>query len=380
MKKTQTGFGAALAIGFSLLGLGATAADASFAYQGQLRVVPGTGDSISNSMRTLVFNLYTNETAGASVWQRTVPVSIETDGSFSIDVSDLTGSREPGAPETSLVEALDMGWTAGGLYVGVTDVEVGREFPRTKMAVLPTANCAVFAEGPLTDTFEVGGRVAAQSISASDSFTASNVTVYGVTSVGDLATKNLRVLGATAIREGLEADGGVMAIDVAIGDSLTAGDTKVSRVDVSSADFTVNGRVPLCAAGMIMMWTGSTDQIPEGWELCDGHKVTDPDAIIKTTPDLTGRFLMGTSSDSSSVGGARTVALDERHLPEHKHTFTFGWHGWAGSSQNKKYALAEVSHYGGHDRWDMTTEPAGASQPHENLPPYYAVYYIIKVK
>jgi microcystin-dependent protein len=42
--------------------------------------------------------------------------------------------------------------------------------------------------------------------------------------------------------------------------------------------------------GGIIMWSGSIDEIPDGWALCDGEKHNG-----KHTPDLRGRFIVGYS-------------------------------------------------------------------------------------
>ena len=76
--------------------------------------------------------------------------------------------------------------------------------------------------------------------------------------------------------------------------------------------------------GMIMLWKGSVNNVPQGWALCDG---------TKDTPDLRGRFVLGANptdwpvaKDSSlsvnqidNKGGAETVTLTVDQIPEHNH-------------------------------------------------------------
>lgn len=45
------------------------------------------------------------------------------------------------------------------------------------------------------------------------------------------------------------------------------------------------------------MWAGLIASIPSGWALCDGNN---------GTPNLSGRFIKGTSSNPGSTGGAAT--------------------------------------------------------------------------
>lgn len=94
--------------------------------------------------------------------------------------------------------------------------------------------------------------------------------------------------------------------------------------------------------GMIMMFSGTKDEVPRGWALCDGSN--------KLAPDLRERFILGVSLDRingkndvnfsdrkikiKSDGenkdfninfGGTTVTIDpseleERHLPKHRHS------------------------------------------------------------
>lgn len=68
--------------------------------------------------------------------------------------------------------------------------------------------------------------------------------------------------------------------------------------------------------GSIILWHGDVNQIPHGWELCDGSN---------GTPDLIGRFLRMTSSDTEvpgDTGGANELTLSTAQLPMHSHTGT----------------------------------------------------------
>ena len=66
--------------------------------------------------------------------------------------------------------------------------------------------------------------------------------------------------------------------------------------------------------GMIMMWAGTEDQIPSGWQLCDGEGTTSNGIDV---PDLRDRMLMG-AGNSYEVGdsGGRTSYT----------TSSDGWH------------------------------------------------------
>lgn len=99
--------------------------------------------------------------------------------------------------------------------------------------------------------------------------------------------------------------------------------------------------------GMIMMWAGTDETIPDGWVLCDG---------ANGTPDLRNRFVMG-ESDSNPIGttgGANTFTMTEGQLPAHTHTATSGTAGShshsasTGSAGNHNHVV-DIHHAGNHN-------------------------------
>jgi hypothetical protein len=94
-----------------------------------------------------------------------------------------------------------------------------------------------------------------------------------------------------------------------------------AAVDIS-ATLTAAAFNALLPPGIILMWSGSTTEIPNGWALCDG---TD------TTPDLRGRFIVGVNVDGVGAGrntGRKEYALgnsggsENAVIVEHSHTGT----------------------------------------------------------
>jgi len=140
-------------------------------------------------------------------------------------------------------------------------------------------------------------------------------------------------------------------------------------------------------AGMIMLWSGSSATIPTGWLLCNGSS---------GTPDLRNRFVVGAGSTyavAATGGSADAIAV------AHTHTFsgsgttsTVGDHQhWAGSvgsgstygawysSGNSQTHLTQPA--GSHNHTvtvSGTTDSTGSSGTNANLPPYYALAYIMK--
>ena len=119
--------------------------------------------------------------------------------------------------------------------------------------------------------------------------------------------------------------------------------------------------------GMILMYTGTT--APTGWALCDG---------TNGTPDLRNRFIVGQGSTYSinSTGGLHEVTLTSAQMPSHEHSTNIdGTHVIPGVGSSS-YP------YGGAGSYASTVfnmNPTGGGQPHENLPPYYALAYIMKL-
>ena len=75
--------------------------------------------------------------------------------------------------------------------------------------------------------------------------------------------------------------------------------------------------------GMIIIWSGSISNIPDGWALCDGSVVNG-----EQTPDLRDRFVVGASIGSGNVGetysvddtgGNDLITLTTAQMPSHAH-------------------------------------------------------------
>ena len=156
-------------------------------------------------------------------------------------------------------------------------------------------------------------------------------------------------------------------------------------------------------SGCILLWSGSVSDIPSGWYLCNGQN---------STPDLRNKFIVGAHSDGANSawpnlapghtgGSANAIVVD------HNHTFS-GNTGYFDTSHTHGYQSAnhptssgpEQNQSGGpEDRttfnvnkntggpsansnhrhsFSGTTSDTGSSATNANLPPYYALCYIMK--
>lgn len=118
-------------------------------------------------------------------------------------------------------------------------------------------------------------------------------------------------------------------------------------------------------AGMISIWSGLESNIPSGWVICDG---------TNGTPDLRNMFVLG-AGDKYMVGdsgGSEEVTLSVDQMPSHNHTYNRRNNSTAG---NYGYNMA-ASDVGSNTT--QGTSYTGSSQPHPNMPPYYALCYVMK--
>lgn len=63
-----------------------------------------------------------------------------------------------------------------------------------------------------------------------------------------------------------------------------------------------------------MIWSGTTNNVPRGWALCNG---------TNGTPDLTDKFVLGAGATFpvGSTGGEIEHTLTEEEMPAHDHEF-----------------------------------------------------------
>ena len=150
--------------------------------------------------------------------------------------------------------------------------------------------------------------------------------------------------------------------------------------------------------GMIMMWYGASNNVPNGWAICDGKN---------GTPNLTDRFVVGAGASYGlgSIGGVNTVTLNTNQMPSHTHVISGNGSGdvigsfrtWKCDpqatgcfSQTSAGTICNSRDGGGDGGWridlkasnlatNMKVANSGGNQAHENRPPYYALFYIMKL-
>ena len=151
-------------------------------------------------------------------------------------------------------------------------------------------------------------------------------------------------------------------------------------------------------AGCILLWSGSIGSIPAGWQLCNG---------TNGTPDLRDKFIVGAGSTyavDGTGGSANAIVVSHTHTattaitdPGHAHdlmdtgrgpiagsaTF-FSTFTSTGSNTLNASASSNLTTPSGTSEETTgvtaatTVASAGNSGTNANLPPYYALCYIMK--
>jgi len=168
----------------------------------------------------------------------------------------------------------------------------------------------------------------------------------------------------------------------------------------------------MAPVGSVILWTGTTP--PKGWVLCDGAVVAGV-----TTPDLRGRFILGagagpglTPRTLAQRGGVEAHALAEAEMPAHSHSVSFnadsvpmgtGRHafrvsnqgdtvyGWIGPFSGSRLSHlphtigpTHTDHAGDHNhQYTLPTTVSslrGSGRPHNTMPPFYALAFIMRVQ
>ena len=153
--------------------------------------------------------------------------------------------------------------------------------------------------------------------------------------------------------------------------SVTVGNDKKFVVDSAGAKTIIgNTEYFMVPKGGIIIWSGAVSDIPTGWVLCDG---------TNGTPDLRDRFVLGAGHNYSvgATGGESEHILTIDEMPKHSHKYTSPLQG------NDSTGIANGNHYDKeafmHPMIDgENTGNTGGSQPHNNMPPYYSLCYIMR--
>jgi hypothetical protein len=194
-------------------------------------------------------------------------------------------------------------------------------------------------------------------------------------------------------------------------DATISGSTGAIATQIAAA---IAAAIP---KGTIIMWSGTVATIPSGWGLCDG---TIQNGVNK--PNLVNKFILGAGATPApgATGGASThthtiggTALTEAQLPAHKHNVTDPGHKHTLTDPGHVHSVTTTGVSGENGPMTptggpnpatvdgsrsvtgismanavtgITTQNTGSGDTHthscntgNNMPPYYALCYIIRV-
>lgn len=140
-------------------------------------------------------------------------------------------------------------------------------------------------------------------------------------------------------------------------------------------------------SGLIAIWSGAVGSIPSGWYLCNGQN---------GTPDLRDSFILGAGNTYAvgATGGSKdAIVVSHTHTatststvtdPGHNHTYNQATNTLPQSGNSTQVFTSNTSQStstastGITVATTTTNATAGVSGTNANLPPYYALAYIMK--
>ena len=249
-----------------------------------------------------------------------------------------------------------------------------------------TGGFAITIGGSTGSTVSIPNGVTAQvycdgiNFFSSQTGSAGNFAISGnLTVSGTAALSGALTYGGVALSNAVTGTGNmVLSASPALTGTPTAptATAGTNTTQIATTAFVLANGVP---TGAIMMWSGSIATIPSGWLLCNGSS---------GTPDLRDRFIVGAGSTyavAATGGSANAVVVSHTHTatvtdPGHLHSFNIaprlgGSYGQPGNGEptattaNTNSASTGIS---------VTNSTEGSSATNANLPPYYALAYIMK--
>ena len=216
----------------------------------------------------------------------------------------------------------------------------------------------------------------------------------------------IRNLSALAVKLN-NKDGVTIPGNVTISGELTVGSKDIAdgKITILNKDGSENS---LIVKGMLVAWSGTQAEVPKGWALCDG---------TNGTPDLRGRFVLGAmvgdnkddkhtktavqlpGSEFGKTGGEEIVKLTLENMPPHEHDIIGGGgivgvhhRSFAGENGDDKAIRLKASDTSlpsvkAAEAGGKLTQIKGLfglvgkreTIPHNNMPPYWVLAYIIKL-
>jgi microcystin-dependent protein len=162
---------------------------------------------------------------------------------------------------------------------------------------------------------------------------------------------------------------------------------------VPASDGTTTGKLTITQIadqivpiGSILLWSGSIASIPTNWALCNGSN---------GTPDLRNRFIVGANVDNAGVANTNITGLNTQTggtkdaiVVNHTHAITDPGHSHTLPIASGSGGTSKVNTNGGFSTSNIETSVnttgisinfTGEAGSNQNLPPYYALAYIMRI-
>ncbi len=372
-----------LALGFLGLGLISTKAATQnppdlMAYQGYLTDANGAVLAPTTPVNyEVVFKIYAASTGGTAIWAEKQTVTVDK-GNFSI--------------------LLGVGATVAGVnHNALSTVFIGGDASDRYIEMVPTINAVATTMSPRLH------------------LVTSPYAMLAKTAIGLYNNDGSSIinLNASQLTSGTVADGRLSANVVLANKNNKFGGTQIFEIVGVSTDVYIQGNIALQGAaskiwthefigrgtvpiGTIMAYFGDIAAIPAYWKVCDGGTYSG-----RLTPNLKGRFIVGAGGSGTGIstaaynttGGAIAVTLAIANLPDHEHSY-FDAHFAENTSDTRGGATIitlnnNVKGSGDSDEdngrvlgFNRNTHKTvgAATTPFSILPPYYALYYIMRVE
>ena len=185
----------------------------------------------------------------------------------------------------------------------------------------------------------------------------------------------------------LDTSGGMNPSALNAATPISKGGTAATTAAAARTSLDVAQAVYAVPSGGIIMWSGSVASIPTGWFLCNG---------ANSTPNLVNRFVLAAGSTYAvgATGGSTDLVVPTHthaisittgvESATHTHTFSaiqsfsYGTEypgGGFGGPQTNNTGTQSANHT---HLVSGTSASTGVSPTNANLPPYYALAFIMK--
>jgi hypothetical protein len=162
-----------------------------------------------------------------------------------------------------------------------------------------------------------------------------------------------------------------------------------NNTQIATTAFATAAAAAAFPVGGIILWSGSLASIPSGWALCNGSN---------GTPDLRNRFVVGAgstyavaatggSADAIVVSHTHTITATTNSVGAHTHSTPTNSVTGPGNNGGGRFVNGDngggnvsTTSAGAHTHTiTASASTTGSSGTNANLPPYYALAYIMKL-